>query len=546
MPDHDSHPTAFPRLSEAQMACVAERGQPVTFADGEVLFEFGQENCACYFIKSGAVRILESSCGEAREIVVHREHEFSGDIDVLTGRPVVVTGIACRPTEAYRFSGQELRRLLSDIPELSEMLLEAFYARRKLLLERGYEGIKVVGSARSRETLALREFFYRNYIPYKFLDTDEPSAEKLLGVWNASREDTPIVACHKHVLRRPAVTQIADCMDISRTIDDQLYDLVIVGAGPAGLSAAVYAASEGLSTVVVDRVGPGGQAGSSSRIENFIGFPAGISGVDLANRGYLQAIKFGAQFTAPVSVHALEQTADGEHRLRLCTGTTVRARCVLVATGVSCRQLGIEGCDRLEGAGVYYAATSVESRVCRNSTAVVVGGGNSAGQAAQFLAQHAQRVIVVIRGNDLSKSMSRYLVDRLTSNPRIEVRQNTEVDGVDGEAALQSIRLRNNRSGETETLDCAAVFIFIGAKPHTDWLPPSVRLDDKGFVMTGSALRSDALWSRTDRAPCDLETTLPGVMAAGDVRAGTTKRCGFAVGDGSLAISCVHRYLSGI
>jgi thioredoxin reductase (NADPH) len=352
-----------------------------------------------------------------------------------------------------------------------------------------------------------------------------------------------VVACHERVLKQPSVIKIAECLGISRQINDALYDLVIVGAGPAGLSAAVYAGSEGLSTLVIDSVGPGGQAGSSSRIENFIGFPSGISGSDLANLGYLQALKFGAHFTAPVSVHALEHAEDGLKRLKLCTGQTARARSVLIASGVSCRQLDIEGCQQFEGAGIYYAATSVEGRVCANATAVIVGGGNSAGQAAMFLSQTAREVKLVIRGDDLGKSMSAYLCRRILQTHNIEVVYNCEVAAVEGSGDLDNIRLRNNRTDEMRTIHCAAMFIFIGAKPHTEWLPSCVRLDDKGFVLTGASVREDPLWTDKGREPCDLETTAAGVMAAGDVRAGTTKRCGFAVGDGSLAISCVHRYL---
>jgi thioredoxin reductase (NADPH) len=294
---------------------------------------------------------------------------------------------------------------------------------------------------------------------------------------------------------------------------------------------------------VLDSVGPGGQAGSSSKIENFIGFPSGISGTDLANLGYLQALKFGAQFTAPTRVLALESRTSHDHALQLCTGQTARARAVLVATGVSYRQLAMEGCRELEGAGVYYAATSVESRVCRNSTAVVVGGGNSAGQAAMYLAENAKEVKLLIRGDDLTKSMSAYLCRRISYTSNITVLKNSEVDCALGDGSLQAIRIRDNRSGEVNTLDCAGLFIFIGARPHTDWLPADVALDGKGYVLTGSMLKDHAQW-KLDREPCDLETTQPGVLAAGDVRSGTTKRCGFAVGDGSLAIACVHRHLA--
>jgi thioredoxin reductase (NADPH) len=313
------------------------------------------------------------------------------------------------------------------------------------------------------------------------------------------------------------------------------------------LAAAVYASSEGIQTLVIDSVGPGGQAGSSSKIENFIGFPTGLSGSELANRGYLQALKFGTQFIAPITVQSVHQHASGEHHLKLCTGQTARARVVTIASGVSYRQLDLPGCTRLEGSGVYYAATSVEGRVCEGATAVVVGGGNSAGQAAMFLATKAKKVVMLIRGPDLSKGMSSYLSARVNSHPKIQVVPNTELTSIEGESRVQSVKTVNYATGEKSTIECRGLFIFIGATPHTKWLPEQVLLDDKGFVLTGSTFMSDAKlrshWT-LDRTPCDLETTVPGILAAGDVRAGTTKRCGFAVGDGSLAVSCVHRLLS--
>lgn len=438
---------------------------------------------------------------------------------------------------------EKVRRLLNEIPDLSEMLLDAFQLRRRLLEESGFLGVRVIGPARSRETAQLREFFYRNHVPHTFFDSGESDGLEQLRKLHMEDAELPVTACSKRIVSHPSLAQVAECLGISRQIPNSLYDLVIVGAGPAGLAAAVYASSEGLQTLVVDRVGPGGQAGSSSRIENFIGFPSGLSGQDLANRGYLQALKFGTQFTAPINVHSVECQADGEHRLQLCTGQTARTRCVLVASGVSFRQLDFEGCQRLEGAGVYYAATTVEARVCGGSTAVVVGGGNSAGQAAIFMADHAKRVKLLIRGDDLGKSMSAYLCRRILQHEKIDLLKNTEVDGIQGDDFIESIWVRNNRTGERELIECAALFVFVGTKPHTDWLPKSVALDDKGFVLTGAGLQADARWP-LDRAPCELETTCPGILAAGDVRAGTTKRCGFAVGDGSLAVACVHRYLS--
>jgi thioredoxin reductase (NADPH) len=533
---------AFPRLSDEQMACIAECGEKQAFEDGQVLFEAGQRNYPFFVIVSGRVEIIEESSGRRNTVVVHEAGEFTGDVDMLTARPAVISAIAKGPCEVYRVPAEKLRQALNQCPELGVMLLEAFQTRRQLLQASGFIGIRVVGDARSRETLAFQEFFYRNHVPHRLFDINEPEGQQQLARLQATPDETPVIACHKHVLKRPPLGDIAECLGISRAISDDPYDLAIVGAGPAGLAAAVYAASEGLTTLVIDRIGPGGQAGSSSRIENFIGFPAGVSGTDLANRGYLQALKFGAHFTAPVNVHSLKADANGKHALALCTGQTARARCVLVASGVSYRQLDLEGCRRLEGAGVYYAATSVEARVCRNSTAIVVGGGNSAGQAAMFLSGHAHCVKLLIRGDDLGKSMSDYLCKRIDNTHNIDVLRNGEVVGVEGGASIDSVRIRDTQ-GEEQTLACSALFIFIGARPHTDWLPKRVKLDGKGYVLTGSILKNDPLWP-LDREPCELETTYPGVLAAGDVRAGTTKRCGFAVGDGSLAVACVHRFLN--
>jgi thioredoxin reductase (NADPH) len=436
-----------------------------------------------------------------------------------------------------------VRTLLNEIPNFSEMLLDAFQMRRRLLEATGFMGVRVIGPARSRETSQLREFYYRNHVPHTFFDSGEAAGKEQLHKLHMESAEVPVIACSKHIVSRPSLERVAECLGISRQIPDTLYDLVIVGAGPAGLAAAVYASSEGLQTLVVDKVGPGGQAGSSSLIENFIGFPSGLSGQELANRGYLQALKFGTQFTAPISVRSVECHPGGEHHLSLCTGQTARTRCVLIASGVSFRQLDFEACERLEGAGVYYAATSVEARVCGNSTAVVVGGGNSAGQAAIYLAEQAKRVKLLIRGDDLGKSMSAYLCQRILKHDKIDLLKNTEVDGIQGENFVESIWVRNNRTGERELIPCAALFVFVGTRPHTDWLPKSVALDEKGFVLTGASLKTDPRWP-LERDPCELETTCPGILAAGDVRAGTTKRCGFAVGDGSLAVACVHRYLN--
>lgn len=538
---------AFPNFGEEQLNAIAEIAEIVEFQAGEALIRQGQKDYPFLVVISGTVRIVERDDDCERLIAMHGSGGFIGDVDILTGRSAIFSAIATERVEAYRLSADCLRKLLRDCPAASETLLEAFQQRRHLLSRTGFLGVRIIGTANSADTARIREFFYKNHVPATFFEVDSEQGQQQLNLLKAHHLQQPVVHCNGKTLEHPTLHNLAHCIGISREIDGRSFDLAIVGSGPAGLAAAVYAASEGIRTLVIDRMGPGGQAASSSRIENFIGFPSGLSGRELAGRGYLQALKFGAEFVAPLQVKSID-VHPNEHRLNLDSGETVRARCVLVTSGVSYRQLDLADCQRLEGAGVYYAATQVEARVCEQRTAVVVGGGNSAGQAAMFLADHAKDVKILIRGSDLTKSMSAYLCERIAQHPKIEVLRNTELHEIQGKACLESIVIRDNQTQVLRQLDCSGLFLFIGAKPHTDWLPPDVLLDDKGFILTGAALKSGGEknnWPLT-RPPCDLETSVPGIMAAGDVRSGTTKRCGFAVGDGSLAVACVHRYLNGL
>lgn len=535
---------AFPQLDEGQIECVAQLGTLRQFRDGEALFNSGDRNYPFFVVKRGEVAIRECSSGEVCEVVTHREGEFTGDVDLLTGRPSIVSAFAKGDCEAYEISSTNLRRLLGEVPSLSDMLLEAFQTRRELLKRSGFVGVRLIGESNTKEIENLREFFRKNFVPHTFYDADEEDGAQLLKSLGHEREDAPVIACNKHVVSKPSLGKIAECLGISRTIRNETYDVAIVGAGPSGLAAAVYAGSEGLRTLVLDRVGPGGQAGQSSKIENYLGFPSGLSGEELANRGYLQALKFGVEFTSPVGVRSIEPAGD-ELRLSLCTEGVVRARSVIVSTGVSYRRLPVKNCGRFEGAGIHYSATSVQARGCSRSTAIVVGGGNSAGQAAMFLSEFADKVLVVIRGDDLRKSMSEYLAKRIDLTANVEVLSHCEVEGLEGDDRLQKTTIRNHRTGEVREEGCASVFVFIGAKPHTEWLPASVARDERGYVLTGPMLRRSQAW-RLDRDPCELETSLPGVFAAGDCRSGTTKRCAFAVGDGALAVTCVHQRLAAL
>ncbi len=545
---NDAASIAFPKFDDEQLAKVGSIGELVHFETNQVLIQQGQKGFPFFVIQSGRVRIVESCDGLETIITHHGPGAFTGDVDMLTGRSAVISAIADEPVIAYQLCAARLRKLLNECPTFSDTLLEAFQTRRKMLEASNFVGVRIVGESNTQSTSRLREFFYKNHVPHTFFEAGSASGQSQLEQFGMQSAALPVVHCNGHSVSNPSLPKLAECIGISRNVDGKLFDLVIVGAGPAGLAAAVYACSEGIKTLVIDRVGPGGQAGSSSKIENFIGFPSGISGSELANRGYLQALKFGAQFIAPITVQSIESGPDGEHLLHLCTGQVARARCVIVGSGVTYRQLGIEDCQRFDGAGVYYAATSVEARVCDDSTAVVVGGGNSAGQAAMFLANTAREVKIMLRGDDLGKSMSAYLCDRIQKHPKIQVITNCEILAIHGTKNVESIEWIDHRSGQITSLNCHALFCFIGAQPHTQWLPKGVALDDKGFVQTGASIPAEFLhenWT-LDRPPCDLETSIPGIIAAGDVRAGSTKRCGFAVGDGSMAITCVHRYLASI
>jgi thioredoxin reductase (NADPH) len=534
--------TAFPKLSEEELACVAQIGTARKFRDGDILIESGTRDYPFYAVRSGEIVIVESSTGKPKEVTVHAVGEFTGDVDMLTGRPALISAIARGDCEVYEVTASRIRQLLNEVPGLSDKLLEAFQTRRELLEAGGFVGIRVIGAADSKETLELREFCYKNKVPHTFQDIDEASGREALEELGYTAGDTPIIACSTKVAAHPSLAKFAECLSISREIPDQLFDVTIIGAGPAGLAAAVYAGSEGLKALLLDRVGPGGQTSQSSRIENYMGFPAGLPGVELTNRGYLQALKFGVEFRAPISVLGIERENSGEHVLTLCSRQAIRSRAVLIATGASYRRLPADQSGRFEGAGLYYAATSVESRVCRGGTAIVVGGGNSAGQAALYLSQQAAEVKIVLRGDDLRAKMSHYLAHRIEQARNIEVLRQSEVASVHGERRLSHVEVRNTRTDDRRRYDCAGLFSFIGAKPHTEWLDDRFAKDEHGFLRTGAEVATDRRWT-IGRKPCELETSRPGVFAAGDVRSGTTKRCAFAAGDGALGVTCVHWYL---
>lgn len=539
-----AHDLAFPKLTDPELGCLAGVASACSFGDGELIFAAGQRGVPFYAVEAGEIAIVDESTDTPRTIVVHGPREFAGDVSLLTDRPAVISAYARGETRAYCVSQADLRRVIQEMPDLGDKLLEAFQTRRIMLERSGFIGVRVFGHLGDPEVTQIREFFDKNRVPHSFVDADEPDGRSAMEALAITPEQLPFVSCHRGTRSpRPTVARIAECLGLKREIRAEPFDLVIVGAGPAGLAAAVYGASEGLSTLVLDRFGPGGQAGTSSRIENYMGFPAGLTGADLANRGYLQALKFGAELVAPVEVCAMGR--EGElHRLELDDGQVVRGRTVLIATGASYQRLPVAGCERWDGAGVYYSCTSVHARSCRDGRAAVVGGGNSAGQAVMFLADHAAGASLLLRGGDLRKSMSDYLARRIERHPKIEVLRHVEVEDIRGDGRLTGLRLRDARDGGARDVDCSAVFVFIGARPRTGWLPPGIAVDGKGFILTGAEAARSGRWPLAGREPCTVETTCPGVFAAGDVRSNTTKRVAFAVGDGALAVTCAHRVLA--
>jgi thioredoxin reductase (NADPH) len=544
MPENSE--VAFPQLTKAELEFLKPLVNTCDYADGDIVFHVGQANLDLVIVESGAIEILNPTDGH-RQIVVHGPGQFAGDIDVLTGRPVIVTAKARGATRVLRIPNEQIRPLLNRMPSFGEKLMHAFTQRRRLLMQFGTLGLRVVGPGRCRDTNTVREFLYKNFVPFTWFDTETDAGRNVFEALGSPKK-TPAIECSDgRVLLNPPLRTLANEAGIWRHCPSRDVDLAIVGAGPAGISAGVYAASEGLSTLMLDRLGPGGQVGGSSRIENFIGFPAGLSGAELATRGILQMLKFGAQIVAPVEVEALipAKLAEESHTLRLDCGAEIHSRVVLLALGVRWRRLEAVGADRYVGAGVYYACTTVEADLYDGTDVAVVGAGNSAGQAVMFLSEccPTRKVHHVIR-RTLGPGMSEYLSSRIRAARNVIVHEQTEIECVDGTGRLEEVTCKNNANGSRKSMPCSAVFVFIGAEPSATWLPNEIARDTNGYLLTGTDVVRSGLWPRQDRDPCPLETTLPGVLAAGDIRAGSTKRVGFAVGDGSLAVTCAHRLLS--
>ncbi len=534
---------AFPALTPAQIARIRSSAEERAYGDGEPIWEAGDRDRPMYVVVEGAIEILS---GDSHAVTVHLPGAFTGDVDLLSGRPVVVRARAKGAVRALELPASRLRAMVQTDAELSEIFLRAFILRRSLLMSQGGGNVILVGSQHCSHTLGLQEFLIRNSQPYGYFDLEkELAVQDFLDRFGITIEDMPVVICHgKHVLKHPTIEEVARCLGLDEIKETEVRDLVVIGAGPAGLSTAVYAASEGLDVLMIESRSPGGQAGSSSRIENYLGFPTGVAGQELAQKALVQAEKFGAELAVARTV--LRLNCDRPYRIELGADTVVRARAVVIASGVRYRKPDIPNLSSFEGIGVYYGATQVEAILCEGEDVIVVGGGNSAGQAAVYLSGVSRHVTMMVRGPGLRETMSRYLIRRIEDTPNITLKTHCRIVGMEGTTRLERVTWREGDSKPANS-DVRHVFLMTGADPNTAWLQDCIALDDKGYVKTGSDLDPGTLskegWPFA-RAPLLFETSRPGVFAIGDVRAGSVKRVAAAVGEGSVCIQLVHKVLA--
>ena len=538
----------FPTLTSAQIARIASHGVTRPVTRGEVLIDGGQTDVPFFVLKAGAIEVIRPSGLGDLLVALLRPAQFTGDVSMILGRPAQMRLTVSEPGEVVQLTRDQMHALIQTDAEISEVLMSALLHRRIAMVAQGIGDALLIGSFSSAATLRIKQFLTRNGHPFKYLDLDrDADVGDVLDRFGVDPAEIPVVICRgETVLKNPSEQAIADCLGFNKRVDQtHLRDVVIVGAGPAGLAAAVYAASEGLNALVIEASSPGGQAGSSSHIENYLGFPMGISGRDLADRAFAQAEKFGANVM--ISKSATELATERKPLgISLDDRTTIRARTVIIATGARYRKPSIDSLERFEGAGVYYSATFMEAQLCGGDEIIVVGGANSAGQAAVFLAQTVRRIHLLVRSNDLSASMSRYLARRIEKIPTIQVRTRTEIVSLAGDGHLESVQWRDS-AGVVTSHDIRHVFLMTGAEANTGWLNGAVTLDEKGFIKTGPDLTprdlAAARWP-LERSPYLLETSRPGVFAVGDVRCGNVKRVASAVGEGSVAVSFVHRVLA--
>jgi thioredoxin reductase (NADPH) len=551
----DTESVAFPKLDDHQLSLLGPLAQRRVVNRGDVIYKAGERDLGLTIVLRGEVEAFEARDGTEQILATARERDFIGDVAMLQGTSALASVRVISPeAEILHVPAGELRRALAEIPDVSKTIVDALIMRRRRISrDREFAGMRVLAQRDERLGRKLDDFLDKNRIPHRLVEFESEQGQALSERFHLTTRDLPVLITPAGArLRQPSLREVAREAGLLRSLTEEdetevLCDLTIVGAGPAGLAAAVYAASEGLKTVVVEGYAPGGQAGSSSLIENFFGFPTGVSGGYLTWLAQLQAYRFGAKFSTPAAALSLQYHPDGEYRACLETegcGVALRAKAVLIATGADYRRLEAEGREQFENIGVYYAATAMEGQLCRNETVVVAGSGNSAGQAAMFLSEGAAKVLLVVRGKDITNKMSDYLARRVQARENIEILYQTEIRKMSGGKKLEEIELENTQNGERRQVRTPAVFSMIGARPCTEWLPPEIERDDKGFIKTGTSVAGAPAWQSSKHQPGPLETSLPGIFAAGDVRSGSVKRCAAAVGEGGMAVAGVQMRLA--
>jgi len=552
----DTESIAFPKLNDHQLSLLEPLAERRVLKRGDVLFKAGQRDLGLAIVLRGEIEAFETRDGTEYKLATAHERDFLGDVSMLQGTSILGSSrVTSDEAEILHIPAAELRRALAEIPAVSKTIVDALIMRRRRLRrDREFAGMRVLASRDARDGHQLDDFLDKNRIPHRLVEFESEQGQALSKRFHLSTRDLPVLITPAGTrLRRPSLREVAREAGLLRSLAEEneteiLSDLTIVGAGPAGLAAAVYAASEGLKTVVLESYAPGGQAGSSSLIENFFGFPTGIGGGELTWLAQLQAYRFGAKFSTPAEALSLQYNPDGEYRVCLETegcSAVLRAKALLIATGANYRRLDAEGREQFEGVGVYYAATALEGQLCRNATVLVAGSGNSAGQAAMFLSDGAAKVLLVVRGNNIESKMSSYLSRRVEACANIEILCNTEIRKMSGGKKLEQIELENTKTGERRVVRTPAVFSMIGARPCTEWLPPEVERDAQGFIKTGMSVAGAPGWQGNKHQPSPLETSLPGIFAAGDVRSGSVKRCAAAVGEGGMAVAGIQMRLTG-
>src|SRR5215475_469621 len=553
----DTESIAFAKLDDHQLSLLQPLGQRRVVKRGDIVYKSGERDVGLTVVLRGEIQVFEQRDDIEQELAVAHERDFIGDVAMLQGTSTLATArVTSEDAEILYVPAAELRRVLAEVPRVSKPIVDALIMRRRRLRRyHEFAGLRLLAPRGGRDGHQLDDFLDKNHILHRLIDFESEQGQALSNRLHLSTRDLPVLITPAGApLRHPSLREVAQVAGLLRPLALQdeteiLSDVTIVGAGPAGLGAAVYAASEGLKTVVLEGYAPGGQAGSSSLIENFFGYPTGISGGELTWLAQLQAYRFGAKFSTPSQALSLNynDNTDGEYRACIeiegCPAI-LRAKTVLIATGADYRRLDAENRERFEGVGVYYAATALEGQICRNETVIVVGSGNSAGQAAMFLSDGARKVLLVVRGKDITSKMSDYLSRRVQAQKNIEILYRTEIRRMSGGQKLEEVEFENTQTGERKLIKTPAVFSMIGAKPCTEWLPAEIARDERGFIKTGVAISDAPAWRASKHQPTPMETSLPGIFAAGDVRSGSVKRCAAAVGEGGMAVAGIHMSLA--